>query len=301
MKNIRTYFNILIYRIIRFTLIPLMLRELIQRNYISIFYLHELKADQVREVLSFLNKKYNIIPLRDYIFRDGYKKFPGKPAIITIDDGFVSNYELLPILLELKMTCTIFVCTGIINTNRHFWFSEINSKNLIENFKKLENDERKERLFNDYGFREDKEYADRQALNKHEIEEMSSIVDFQPHTVFHPILPTCNDDEAFREIFNSKHYLEKEYGYSVYAFSYPNGTYTSREIDFVKKSDYQCAVTTYQGYNSLDADKYRLKRISLHHISGIDELCIKASGLYWILKHMYYYFMSIFNSDVGKT
>jgi poly-beta-1,6-N-acetyl-D-glucosamine N-deacetylase len=274
---------------------PFLLREIIQRRYISIFYLHELKIDNARQVLGFLNSKYHFISLKEYIFSEDRKKLQGKSAIFTLDDGLVSNYDLLPLLKEMKIPCTIFVSTGIINTNRHFWWHDIlNDENQIKYYKQLRNSERKLELFNNLGFDENRVYMDRQALNKNEIEEMSSVVDFQSHAIYHPIITKCDDDEAYREIVCSKSFLEKEFGFFIYAFSFPNGSFGIREINLVKNAGYKCALTTREGYNKLTSDRYTLKRISLCNILNIDELCIKSSGLYWIFKHIYYYLKSLF-------
>ena len=50
------------------------------------------------------------------------RSLPPKSLIVTFDDGHIGNYDLLPVLRAKKIPVTIFLCAGIIDTKRHFWF-----------------------------------------------------------------------------------------------------------------------------------------------------------------------------------
>ena len=136
----------------------------------------------------------------------------------------------------------------------------------------------------DIGFDEAQEVSERDALTRGEIEELSSCVDFQSHTVSHPVLPKCSNEKAEYKIFASKQDIEREYGFDVYALSYPNGDYSDREISLAKSAGYQCAVTADAGFNSDQTDPFRLKRINIDDNDGIDKLVVKACGLWGLIK-----------------
>ena len=113
---------------------------------------------------------------------------------------------------------------------------------------------------------------------------MSSFVNFQSHTLFHPILPNCTDEEAKREIINSKLILESDYKLRINAIAYPNGDYSERDILLCKEAGYECGITVDHGFNTIDTDLFRLKRFSINDTNNIDELIVRASGVYSFFK-----------------
>jgi len=136
------------------------------------------------------------------------------------------------------------------------------------------------------GYDKEKEYQERHALNVVEINEMeaSKLVDFQAHTMYHPILVNLDEKESKKEIELCKRDLEKLINDEVYAFAYPNGDYTNREIEHVKESGYKCALTVDNGYNDDKTDLFKLKRICLNDNGSIYENIIRSTGLWDYLK-----------------
>jgi peptidoglycan/xylan/chitin deacetylase (PgdA/CDA1 family) len=145
--------------------------------------------------------------------------------------------------------------------------------------KRLDNDERLRHLA-EFGFDENRDYVERQSLSRKEIEELSASVDFQAHSRYHPILPRCTDDQSWEEIAGSKSELEKILGLGIYAFAYPNGDYSTRETVLAKKAGYSCALTIDGGFNTFDTDMFRLKRLRMNDEADLNELIVKASGLW---------------------
>jgi peptidoglycan/xylan/chitin deacetylase (PgdA/CDA1 family) len=136
------------------------------------------------------------------------------------------------------------------------------------------------------GFSETAEHATCQALSAREIEEMKPIVDFQSHTIYHPLLPQCTDQRALDEISNSKSQLEDKFGLRIIALAYPNGDYSPREIAAAKQGGYKCALSLDLGFNSRTTPAFQLKRICINDDAGLDELFVKASGLWGFLKNL---------------
>jgi len=218
----------LVFILLRLTLIPFFIRELIQRKQVTIILYHDVKPDTADVHFRILKSKYSIISLRDYVEAKKKRKvdrLPPKSLIITFDDGYKSNYELKPILEKYNIFSTIFLCSAIVGTNRHFWFEHGVANNTCEYVKNI-SDEKRLQILRKFGFEERKEFNHRQALSKNEIEEMKDIVDFQSHTMFHPLLPKCSAERALKEISQSKKDVEHKYGVRIYALSYPNGDYS---------------------------------------------------------------------------
>jgi len=268
--------------LLRLTLIPFLIRELVQRKKVTIIFYHKLEPNKAKKHFKTLKSKYSLISLKDYIEAKklgNVDKLPPKSLIITFDDGFKDNYKLKPLLEKQKLPVTIFLCSSIIGTKRHFWWKHNIKKNMREYLKRIPDKERLD-ILRKFGFEEKKEFKNRQALSKNEIEGMKNIVDFQSHTMFHPILPKCSRDRVYKEILQSKTDLENNYGLSIYALSYPNGDYSDREISMAKKAGYECGITVDLGFNSQNTDLFRLKRIFIDKDADANELLVRTSGLW---------------------
>lgn len=279
--------NKVLFKLIRYSGLPILFRELVQKKKVTILMFHDINTKDAVPAFSFIKKHYHIIGLQDYLEAvETGKSLPNKAVIITFDDGHAGNYQLLPILKQLQIPITIFLCSDIVGTHRHFWFKHCEEMSPErQNLKKLSNKQRLEALKH-YGFDQEQEYEDTQALTHKQIEEMSPWVDFQSHTCFHPCLPQCDDETAQMEIVQSKQHLEKEYAFNINSISYPNGDYSARDIRMAKEAGYKCGITVDYGFNDLHTDLFKLKRISVNDGRTLDELIVKSSGCYTFLKQL---------------
>jgi peptidoglycan/xylan/chitin deacetylase (PgdA/CDA1 family) len=260
-----------------------LIRETIQRRRVTIIFYHDPSPKTLGTHLAELQRTYNLISLRQFVeaHRAGtINTLPPKALVVTLDDGHAGNFKLEPLLKQLNVPITIFLCSGIVESASRFWFKHVGSE--VEALKHQGDAERLTRLQR-LGFDQTVEGAEGDALSKHEIEQLSSLVDFQSHTVSHPVLPYCSSEKARDEIFRSKQDLEREYGFVIYALSYPNGDYSDREIVLARGAGYRCALTADVGFNSGRTDPFRLKRIGIDDTDGVDELLVKTCGLWgWI-------------------
>lgn len=244
-----------------------------------------MSEESAEKIFSYLSRRYNIIGLNDFIdaheSRDN-TQLPKKALILTFDDGHIGNYALLPVIRKTRIPVTIFLCASIVNTNRHFWFNYEGLSLSVPDIKR--NVRSWYRDLSEYGFIRDREFASPQALQKSQIEEMMPLINFQSHTMYHPILPRCSGVEAEQEIMGSKEILMKNFGLPVNAISYPNGDYSERDILLVKEAGYKCGMTVDFGYNTIQTDLFRLRRLSLSNTDDMNEIIVKASGLWAFLK-----------------
>jgi peptidoglycan/xylan/chitin deacetylase (PgdA/CDA1 family) len=276
----------LLYKALRISGLPFLFRELIQKNGVTILLFHDISPETAEKSFSYLSRKYKIIDLNDFVEACDKKdktKIPQKALIITFDDGHIRNHELLPVIRKYNIPITIFICTSIVNTNRHYWWKFKHESISIFELKRKSNVEKLD-ILSKAGFEQDKEFDKPQALQKAHIDEMKHYVSIQSHTMFHPSLPKCNDSEARTEIFNSKRMLEKEYGLRIFAISYPNGDYSERDIMLSKQAGYKCGITVDFGFNTIDTDLFRLKRLSVNDTDDINELIVKSSGVWEFFK-----------------
>jgi len=276
----------LAFLILRWTGVPFLLREFVQRNRVTILCYHDPEPKIADLHIRKLQHLYNIIPLSAYVNARRSRTvaaLPKKALVITFDDGHKGNYGLLPVLKKHQVPVTIFLCSGIIGTQRHYWWKACVDHNMVHSLKLVPDEARLAQLA-DCGFNEVNEYPERQSLSRAEINDLRAAVDFQAHSRLHPILPQCTDKRAWDEIAGCKLDLERDYGLRVFALAYPNGDYSERELEFAKRAGYACALTIDGGYNTSQTDLFRLKRVRLNDKADVNELIVKASGLWGIVE-----------------
>ena len=276
----------IVFTLLRFSGIPFLVRELIQRRKITIVVYHATSAGVAEQHLRALKERYSIISLADYLAwrkQGALGTLPFKSLIITADDGHKNNFELKPLLEKYQIPVTVFLCSGIVGTHRHYWWSHTNDSAEAQALKALPDEQRVEVLLRK-GHADRREYETRQSLSRAEIAEMKSAVDFQCHTVFHPILPACSIERVRWEIVESKETLEREHGLKIYALAYPNGDYSDREVGLLRDAGYTCGLTLDGGFNDSETDPFRLRRVALPDDAGVNEVLVKTSGLWTFLK-----------------
>src|SRR3990172_9069986 len=74
--------------------------------------------------MQYLKDRHDPITFRTLLDSlDGKARLPGRPVIVTFDDGYDDNYHnAFPVLRSLGMPATIFVSTGYIGSGKPFWF-----------------------------------------------------------------------------------------------------------------------------------------------------------------------------------
>jgi peptidoglycan/xylan/chitin deacetylase (PgdA/CDA1 family) len=244
---------------IRWSGLPWLLRNTIARNRISILVYHDPKPSVLDKHLRYLTSRYTVVTMDAIITAaesGNWRSIPSKALVVTLDDGHRGNIDLIEVFRQHGVVPTIFLCTQVMDTNRHYWWTECGDP---EPLKLLPNAERLKRLFDENGFFQTREYTERQGLSADELALLSSYVDFGSHTQFHPILPMCTLSEARDEILLSKRDVERMTGRKCSHFSYPNGDFSEREVELLRAAGYRSARTIDAGWNKRGGDLFRLK------------------------------------------
>ena len=286
MINIQRFIKEIIGLTVRFSGISFLIREVVFRHKVTVILYHNPTPEIFKKHIDYLSKHYNLISLDKLvsaIYNKNWSNIPPKSLVITIDDGFKDNYNLLEISKTYNAYPTIYLCSHIVNTSRSFWF-ETGSYDA-QKLKRYDNNKRLKVLKDKMGYEPQKEYSSRQALNLEELWEMLPYVDFQSHSKLHPVLTTCEDKECLEEIKESKEALEKLLNKQIEHFAYPNGDYSYREIEFLKKCGYTSARTLDIGFNDINADPYKLKAIGIEDDACINILCGQIIGLFGYIRY----------------
>jgi peptidoglycan/xylan/chitin deacetylase (PgdA/CDA1 family) len=103
------------------------------------------------------------------------------------------------------------------------------------------------------------------------------------HTLSHPVLSLCSEEEARHEILESKNDIERALGRPVWAFAYPFGdssTMGEREVALAREAGFSCAFLNVEHWRAGPANPFALPRI---HVSGnttLPEFAAHLSGLH---------------------
>ncbi len=290
-------FKDIFFGLIKTAGLPAFVRFITRRKVLILIY-HDPTPATLEEHFKYLFKNYSFCRLD--LFVNAIKSYdttilPHNSVIITLDDGHKNNSQLLPVFIKYGVHPTIYVCSQIIGTRRHFWFKCLPDfkKSESSKIKTLSSMEFKQYLSDKYGYDIEKEYIDsQQALSFREVNQMKSHVDFQSHTKFHPILPNCDHHEAKEEIYGSKKEIERIMGDDCRHFSYPNGDYSHREIKILQEAGYLSARTIKPGWNDINTDPYQLRAIGIPDNATVNDMearltCIPAFLYYvkHIIKH----------------
>jgi peptidoglycan/xylan/chitin deacetylase (PgdA/CDA1 family) len=241
--------------------VGLLVRNTWARNRVAIVFYHDPDPRTLDEQLAYLAKRYTFITLdalAHALLTPDWASLPPKSVVVTLDDGVRGNFALLDVFRKYGVVPTVYLCTEIVGTTRHYWFYEPGIE--VEALKRWPNDERLRYLEAHSGFSPTREYGPeaRQALSREELAAMSPHVRFESHTCTHPILTTCTDGDCEREIAQSRSDVTALTGRECRHFSYPNGDYGAREIEVTKRAGYATARTVEIGWTGPATDPFRL-------------------------------------------
>lgn len=188
-------------------------------------------------------------------FKDIYKgERVKKPVILTFDDGYLDNYNiLLPLLKKHQMKAVIFVL-GNRDLKTNSW-DNLNGEQVFQ----LMSDKHLE------------------AMHK------SGLVEIGSHGLNHLHLRDVDDADLQREISDSKTYIENIIHSSVLSFSYPYGEYGDREKKAVSNAGYFFGVGTVNGPLHFMDDLKAVRRIQIFPKDKKFEFWKKTSG--WYLRY----------------
>jgi len=223
------------------------------------------------------------------VARSGQQKGAGS-VWVTLDDGWQGNLRLLPVVERYRVPVTIFVATAACETGGVFWWT------IAREYRRL-----LPQPFRDYPerlwhipeterrrivvplLRTARETHPREALSPGEVGRLSGhpLVTFGSHTVAHPSLACCDDEQLESELRISRQRIEEWTGTPVRVFAYPRGLFGAREAEAVSRAGYEVAVTTTgRHYRPGNDSPFAVPRVELGDDSGATANIAKMVGLW---------------------
>ena len=193
-------------------------------------------------------REYSVVPLRELLHATSREERPR--VALTFDDGYHSLTGAFDILRDFGFPATIFVVPRFIDgvrTPAAYW----------EGWGHLD--------WDDLG------------------RLVESWAEVGAHSMTHPDLRGCDDQQLEEEVAGAKALLERRLGREVESFSYPYGRYDERVRRAVERAGYRLACTGRHGVNLGSGPSYLVRRTEVMGIDDLQHFQFKLQGKYdWL-------------------
>lgn len=201
---------------------------------------------QFRDQLDFLASEGYATPTMGELAAAPARRWSGRTAVITFDDGYVDNLAACEELQKRGMRATWFVVSGSIG-HEPAWPVDGRPAGRL--------------------------------LNADELCEMQAGgMEIGSHTISHVRLPGLDDTRLMQELIESKTALEGLLDSTVGSFAYPYGAWDARCATAAQQAGYTAACTTRTGWALRDNSPYQLRRLT---VFNTDTLSSFARKLYF--------------------
>ena len=268
-----------------------------------------IEPDRFAEQIQALKRVREVVSLDAVLdWREQGRTHARPLAAVTFDDGYRDALDTaLPILERLDCPATVFVTTGLVGTDRAFWWDELvrlvmgapesspplalqyghttltwpvpddpsGRRKVCQRVRRLLRHSPPDRI--EEKLKEVAEWAgaprgapdaDR-AMTPEEIGRLSrSLVTIGAHTVNHPSLPELSAEDQLREISESRRACEAWTNGPVRHFAYPFGHYDRAGVAAARAAGFSSACATTPGVVRPWTDPLRLPRIVTGSMDG---------------------------------
>lgn len=212
-------------------------------------------ADKFEEQLIYLKKNgYKTITFKELKNITEEQKKKEKYIILTFDDGYKDNYELLfPLLKKYNMKAVIYMVSHL---KDNCWDVEGTGEKRFE------------------------------LMDLNQILEMhrSGLIEFGGHTMHHVKLNNFSPEKQKEEIEGNKIYLEKILNEKLVSFAYPFGIFNDESKKIVKELGYNFGIATDSGPFYIKDDLYEVRRIGIFSDVTMNKFKRRIRGNYNLKK-----------------
>jgi peptidoglycan/xylan/chitin deacetylase (PgdA/CDA1 family) len=217
-------------------------------------------AGELRQTLRWLAARFPFLTPAEFLAGER----PG--VLLTFDDGFANNAtHALPVLEEFGAPALFFVATQHIANPRN-WLPAIRQQ--VQRQWPREEDVLAEvaaELFDGMSTEQLATFA------------AHPLVTIGAHTVSHPFLTSCGDDQLAYEMVEARRFLEEVSGRPVLTMAYPTGDYNRRVAQAAQAAGYETAYAVDK--LPVGMPRYEIERVGLYQPQPA-YLGAKLSGLH---------------------
>jgi peptidoglycan/xylan/chitin deacetylase (PgdA/CDA1 family) len=211
-----------------------------------------LAPERFREQVETLKRRrYKFVTLAELTDQLDRATPPKRLCALTFDDGTLDNLDLLaPLLEELQVPATVFVCPGLLGS-AHFAMSAASGVRLMD---------------------------------AQELRELaaSPLIEIGSHTNTHVDLSDATAEHAYAEMTSSKLALEELLGRRVRFFAYPKCGYSPACPAAAERAGYTAAVTC-AGRGGWS--RFELAREAIDSLDRRASFALKSRGLFLPLRN----------------
>lgn len=278
-----------------------------------------------RYQIRYLKTHFSVIDLSEAVQQIKNGTIDRPTAVITFDDGFQNNYDIAyPILREAGLPATIFLTTGVVNTDDTVWncrFARALIRTSRSSFDWNSNsfdlsgpDQRTKalraidaklkdlpqpqllaevrKISLELGEDPNSPIEDNspfRMLSQEAIRDMaaSGLIEFGAHTHSHAILSRLSQGEQYSEIKRSLDSTHELSGRPCRFFAYPNGSsqdYNAQNIATLEGCGVRASVTAMPGPNGRTTPTMELRRYSVGARENMALFQLKTHHLDWCVK-----------------
>lgn len=281
------------------------------------------------ECIEYLTRNYRVVSLGDMLEELRRGRVSPYTTVLTVDDGYHEVFSLVaPVLRRYGATASIFVINEFIDGRLWPWTdrfrfvfdhaplgrvtvkhralmqvleirSEKDRQQLGEQWREYakqvpaaQQEDLLEAIAEAWGVKiPDVPPGEYRSMTWAQLRALAAEgFDVGAHTRTHPILSRVSPEQLWDEIGGCKEEIERNLGFPVRHFAYPNGRredYTPEAVEMVTRADYSAALTMVPGWNTPSTSPFELRRIGggardLAHfaqcVSGFDLLKLQVRG-----------------------
>ena len=269
--------------------VKLATKRALNKKVILSLYFHKPSKSEFEFCIQWLKKKgFKFISLQEMErIVKGEMPFPKGAVLLTVDDGWQSNViNVVDVANRYKVPVTIFVSTTPAEEGAYWWsyVQQANKKGLTPYsktaLKKIPDDTR-------LGILQEIKKKISPCRDAMTIEQVKAIsvspyITIGSHTVSHPILINCTETKVYEELKLSRQKLESWTGKEVAYFAFPNGDYSSREVQILKTLNYRLAFSSQPKYLTPDMlkNRFTLPRFGFLEGASLAENICRMTGIW---------------------
>jgi peptidoglycan/xylan/chitin deacetylase (PgdA/CDA1 family) len=261
--------------------------------------------DRFEQHVAFLSRHMNPITLQDLLDAvEGRSGLPKRAVLLTFDDGDRTVIDVaMPILRDRGSPGVAFVLPGLLDTDRPFWWNEVEDlvraggrtrgfgdrgpEELVRIMRRLPTAERL-RMLDELRGTSQVAPPSSPHLARHELPLLESAgIEVGNHTYSHARLVGCTADEAMAEIGRAHSILGTTLAHPPRAFAYPNGEWDRTAEQVLQELGYRAAFLFDHSSETVPPTKpLRISRLRVDATTSMDRLRIILSGLHTALHRL---------------
>jgi peptidoglycan/xylan/chitin deacetylase (PgdA/CDA1 family) len=227
----------------------------------------------------------------------GGERLPDRAVWLTFDDAIVNVVDhARPILAARGVPATMFVCPGLVDHDRAFWWQTVEAavdrepieldgrrwtdRSLVTHLKTIPDNKRRSAV-RAMSYDTEPDLGSRRPVGAGDLDRWcASGNEVGNHTWDHPCLNRCSPDAQREQIARAHDALTTVLGEPPSLFAYPNGDFTPTAEAALIKRGYQVGLLFDHRLCQRDPNPLRMSRLRIDADAGLDRFRAVVGGVH---------------------